>query len=140
MAKKKKPDKVPENEPLMERGQKARAGKMLSEYIRGIGSEVTEVILDDGPSPGPPKLVSKAEAMARHIWKKALPHIDDNGIKREPELDYIKIVLDRTEGKPGVATEDPNENAGKESVPERISRMNADRLNRLADKAMGDET
>lgn len=138
MAKKKpgKPDG--ENHDMLELGQKQRSGRMLSEYIRAIGSEVSEVILDDGPSPGPPRLVSKAEAMARHIWKKALPHTDDLGVRREPELDYVKIILDRTEGKPGVATEDPNENAGKESVPERISRMNADRLNRLADKAMGE--
>jgi hypothetical protein len=140
MAKKKKPDEAPENEPLMERGQKQRAGKMLSEYIRGIGQEVTEVILDDGMSPGPPKLVSKAEAMARHIWKKALPHKDDMGVQREPELDYVKIILDRTEGRPGVVGDDPAKDAGKESVPDRISRMNADRLNRLAGKAMGDET
>lgn len=140
MAKKKKPDDVPENEPLMERGQKARAGRMLSEYIRGIGQEVTEVILDDGPSPGPPKLVSKAEAMARHIWKKALPHTGDDGNKHEPDLDYIKIVLDRAEGKPGVVAGDDNEDAGKESVPDRVSRMNADRLNKLAEKAMGDDS
>lgn len=136
MPKKKKPNEVPENEPLMERGQKSRAGKMLSEYIRGIGQEVSEVILDDGPTPGPPKLVSKAEAMARHIWKKALPHTDDAGVKHEPDLDYIKIVLDRAEGKPGVVAADASEDMGKESVPDRVSRMNQERLNRMASDAM----
>lgn len=122
----------------MERGQKSRAGKMLSEYIRGIGQDVTEVILDDGPSPGPPRLVSKAEAMARYIWKMALPHKDDDGVTRDPDLNYIRIILDRTEGKPGVVAADTDENGGKESVPDRISRMNADRLNRIAGEVTGD--
>jgi hypothetical protein len=137
MAKKKKPDG--ENRDMLELGQKQRSGRMLSEYVRAIGSEVTEVILDDGPSPGPPKLVSKAEAMARHIWKRALPHTDDLGIRCEPDLDYIKIILDRAEGKPGVVATDSGEDSGKESVPDRISRMNADRANRLANEVTGEE-
>jgi len=123
----------------MERGEKSRAGKMLSEYIRGIGQECSEVILDDGPCPGPPRLVSKAEAMARHIWKKALPHTDDEGNKHEPDLDYIKIVLDRSDGKPGTQNKDDDPSDGRETVPDRISRMNADRLNKLAEEVTGDE-
>jgi hypothetical protein len=139
MAKRKSGKQDGENHDMLELGQKQRSGRMLSEYIRAIGSEISEVILDDGPSPGPPRLVSKAEAMARHIWKKALPSTDDEGNKLEPDLDYIKIVLDRSDGKPGV-TEKEAEDSGKESVPDRISRMNQERLNKLAEKAMGDDT
>jgi hypothetical protein len=135
---KKNPSEVPENKPLLELGQKQRSGRMLSEYVRAIGSECTEVILDDGPAPGPPRLVSKAEAMARHIWRKALPHIGDDGSRQEPDLDYIKIILDRSDGKPGTQGKEEDD-GGKESVPDRISRMNADRLNRITDEVTGEQ-
>jgi hypothetical protein len=130
--KRKRKEPHPHGDNLRELGEKQRAGRALSEMIRAIGTEQTEVVLDDGPKPGPPRIISKAESMARFIWKKALPHKDDNGEDHEPDLDYIKIVLDRAEGKPGVAGKDIEEK--RESVPDRISRMNAERLNSLADE------
>lgn len=120
----------PHGDDLRELGEKQRAGRALSEMIRAIGTEITEVVLDDSPKPGPPRIISKAESMARHIWRKALPHKDDEGNDHEPDLDYIKIVLDRAEGKPGVAGKDIEEK--KESVPDRISRLNQERLNSMA--------
>lgn len=134
MAKRKRKPREPHphGDDLRELGEKQRAGRALSEMIRAIGTEQTEVVLDDGPKPGPPRIISKAESMARFIWRKALPHKGDNGEEHEPELDYIRIVLDRAEGKPGVAGKDIEEK--KESVPARISRMNTERLNSMADE------
>lgn len=134
MAKRKRKPKEPHpyGDGLRELGEKQRSGRALSEMIRAIGTERTEVVLDDGPKPGPPRIISKAESMARYIWWKALPHKDDEGADHEPDLDYIKIVLDRAEGKPGVAGKDIEEK--KESVPDRISRMNTERLNSMADE------
>ncbi|MCP4541707.1 MAG: hypothetical protein GY832_31635 [Chloroflexi bacterium] len=120
----------PHGDDMRELGKKQRAGRALSEMLRAIGQEVTEVILDDGCNPGPPRIISKAEAMARHIWSKALRHKDDDGETVEPSLDYVKIVLDRTEGKPGSG--DRKTDDEKESVPDRISRLNKERLNALA--------
>jgi hypothetical protein len=122
----------PYGDDLRELGSKRRAGVALSELIRAIGTERTEVVLDDGPKPGPPRIISKAESMARFIWSRALPRRDDQGVEHEPELDYIRIVLDRAEGKPGVAGKDIEEK--KESVPDRISRLNQERLNSMADE------
>ena len=121
----------PYGDDLRELGKKQRAGRALSELLRAIGTEMTEVVLDEGPAPGPPRIISKAERMARHIWKKALPHKDDDGVQQEPDLDYIKIVLDRVEGKPGSG--DKKEEGVGETLPDKISRMNKERLNALAD-------
>lgn len=122
----------PYSDKLREVGEKQRAGRALSELIRAIGQERTEVVLDDGPTPGPPRIISKAESMARWIWRKALPHVSDDGTHHEPELEYIKIVLDRSDGKPGTPKY-MDEDTGRESVPDRISRMNQERLNAMAD-------
>ncbi|NOQ21629.1 MAG: hypothetical protein GQ565_03120 [Candidatus Aegiribacteria sp.] len=105
--------------------------------IRAIGTEVTEVVLDDSPTPGPPRIISKAEALARYIWKRALPHKDDEGMFVPPELDYVKITLDRSEGRPG--HNDGKAEDKKESVPDRISRLNKERLNAMAATVTGDD-
>jgi hypothetical protein len=123
---------------LRELGKKQRAGRALSEMLRAIGTEIDQVYLPDdpGPNPGPPRIISKAERMARHIWMKALPHKDDEGIQHEPDLDYIKIVLDRVEGKPGSG--DKKDDGPTESLPDKISRMNATRINDLAEEVVSD--
>jgi len=130
MAKQKEPH--PHGDDLREVGEKQRAGRALSELIRAIGQEQTEVVLDDGPKPGPPRIISKAESLARHIWRKALPSVSDDGVQHEPDLDYVKIVLDRSDGKPGTPKQ-VDDDTGRESVPDKISRMNQERLNAMAE-------
>jgi hypothetical protein len=138
MAKKKQQPE--ENKDLLQLGQKSRSGRLLSEYIRAIGCECDQVIQPDTPKgcePAMPRMVSKAEALARHIWSKALPHVDDEGNRHEPDLSYIRIVLERAEGKAGVVAEE-KQDTGRETVPERVSRMNVERLNRMAHEAAGE--
>lgn len=125
-----------ENKDLLELGKKQRAGQLISGYIRAIGCEVTEVIVEDTPDgcpQGMPKLVSKAEALARYIWSHALPKKDDDGNYKAPDKDFIRLVLDRIEGKPGIVGAEQGDN--KESVPDRISRLSAERLNRMAEES-----
>jgi len=132
---KKKPN--PENPDLLERGQKQRAGRLLSEYLRAVAQEVDQVIVEDsmpGCPPGMPRLVSKAEALARWLWSRALVHKDSVGNPIPPDLDVVKIVLDRCEGKPGTGADDPAD--GRETVPDKISRMNAERVNRIAEESV----
>ena len=129
----------PENKDMLELGQKARAGRLLSEYIRAIGCETDQVVDPDTPkgcAPGMPRMVSKAEALARHIWSRALPRTDDDGNKHEPDLNYIRIVLERAEGKAGTVAEEKSDT--RESVPDRVARMNVERLNRMAHEAAGE--
>ncbi len=131
---------VKENRDLLELGQRARAGRLLSEYIRAIGCECDQVVDPDTPkgcTPGMPRMVSKAEALARHIWSRALPRTDDEGVKHEPDLNYIRIVLERAEGKAGVVAEEKTDT--RETIPDRISRMGAERINRLSGEVLGDE-
>jgi len=133
----KKPPK--EDKDLLQLGQKQRAGALLSGYLRAIGTEVDQVITDDVPQGCPvgmPKIISKAEALARHIWKKALPHMDDEGVKREPDLNYVRIVLERIEGKAG--TMEAEKDSGRESVPDKVSRMGVERINRMAEESIGE--
>jgi len=127
----------PHGDDMRELGSKQRAGRALSEMIRAIGQEHTEVVLDDGPKPGPPRIISKAEAMARFIWDRALPHKMDDGTWIEPDLNYIRIVLERSEGKPGTVKEEEEKRG--ETVPDRVSRMNQERLNALADDVTGED-
>ena len=128
----------PYGDDMRELGKKQRAGRALSEMLRAIGTELSEVVLDDGPTPGPPRIISKAEALARHIWKRALRHKDDEGNTIEPDLDYVKIALDRIDGRPG--TGDKKDERKGETLPDKISRMNAERLNALADDVTGGDS
>jgi hypothetical protein len=123
-----------ENPDLLQLGQKARAGQLLSSYLRAIGTEVTEVMQDDAPKgcpKGPPRLMSKAERLARHIWQMALPRTDDDGTRHEPMFEYVRLVLDRVEGKAG--TMEAEKESGRESVPDKVSRLGVEKLNKIAE-------
>lgn len=127
--------KTKENPDLLQLGQKSRAGALLSGYLRAIGTECDQVILPDVPqgcAPGMPKMVSKAEALARWLWSKALPHIDDEGNNVPPDLRVVQIVLERVEGKAG--TVEADKETGRETVPEKVSRLGVERLNRMAEE------
>jgi len=130
MAKKKKSADKPDVRQL---GQKSRAGRMMSEFLRAIGSETTETIRH--PITGKRELVTKAEAVARKIWEKALGREWDwdekKYIETEVSLSWMKLLLERVEGKAG-GEEASNDTA----VVDRISDINRDRLNALAE---GDE-
>jgi hypothetical protein len=135
---KKKP-RINENKDLLELGSKVRAGALLSGYLRAIATEFTEVVEEDVPKgcpPGLPRLVSKAERLARWLWHQALPHKDDEGNEVKPDLRVVQIVLERIEGKAGTIEQERNPN--HETVPDKISRINADRINRISAEVTGD--
>jgi len=120
MAKKK------ENKDLLQLGSKQRAGHLISAYLRAVGTEKTELVdVAVGPDKCERRIVSKAEALARDIFKNAMEHNDE-----KMRLEYRKIVLDRIDGRPGDNQEDEKEKRG--SVPDRISEINKSKLNRLA--------
>ena len=118
-----------DNKQLLEEGQKIRSGQILSEYLRAIGNERTEVWTPDSSQADPdeqrPELISKAEMLMRYIWKQALTCPD---IK--VRLDYIKLVLDRVEGKVSASDFEPPKRPG---IPGKISAKGKARLNRLAE-------
>jgi len=117
--------KEKENKQLLEAGQKSRAGRLFSEYLRGIGNEKTEVttIFTD-PDTGEKRIISKAEMLMRYIWEQAL-----DGSDEKARLEYIKLILDRCEGKTGVQESNLPK---RPSIPDKVSKKGKDRLNRIA--------
>jgi|GEM_PF-3570170 len=135
----KRPEK--ENKDLMELGKKSRAGRVLSEYLRGIASEQTETVVD--PVTCKPVIVSKGEYLARKLWDKALGRF----MREDPEtgkveivegdinLDCVKILLERVEGKAGVNSDAAD--VTKPTAADKVSEINKRRLNVMAEG--GDE-
>lgn len=122
---------------LMELGKKSRAGRVLSEYLRGIATEKTETIIN--PFTCKQEIVSKAEFLARKLWDKALGRImRENPATGQLEitegdinLDCVKLLLERIEGKTGINADAVD--AGKPTTAEKVSEMNKRRLNKIAE-------
>jgi hypothetical protein len=117
----------------MKKDDTIRAKRLLTDFIRQIAQEQTEVI-EDEESGG--RMATKAEALARLIWRKALGFKDVDPATGEernfpPDKDMINLVYDRLEGKAGIA-----ENiSGQGQLPKRISDITKNRLNKLANDA-----
>jgi len=117
---------------MLELGQKRRAGRLLSSYLRAIADERTEVVdIAVGPDKVEHRVISKAEALARDMWHQAMVCSD-----AKLKLDYRKLVLERTEGKPSAGND--NEEKKKDGVPERISEINKNRVNAIASEIVGE--
>lgn len=125
--------KPKENKDLLELGQKRRAGMILSQYLRAIAQEMTEIVdVSISPDKVEHQIVSKAERLARDMWNKAL----ESGDKKEM-LEYRKLVIERTDGKAGTVHDAIDDR--KESIPDKISAMNKRRLNSLAEESVGNQ-
>ncbi len=106
-----------------ERGKRAKAGKLLTRFLEEIAEEQTE--LGDGE-----ELITKAEALARLIWKRALGYTDSDvktGVDTvyAPESSKINIIFERIEGKAPMAG---TEKADKLTVSERIKEVGKKRI------------
>lgn len=113
-----------------ERGHRTRAGKLLSGYIRQIAEEMTEMITD--PKTGEDRMASKAEALARLIWQKALGYKKVDIVKGLPvETTYhadkfmMGMVFDRMEGRTPLTVGDSD---GKMTTAERVSEQGKKRI------------
>ena len=115
-----------ENKNLMELGSKARAGHLLSNYLRAIADERTELAdVVISPDKIERRLISKAEAIARDMFRLALPlgpGVEvgpENAVGEKTRLEYRKLILERIDGKPG--TEEQEKEGDK--IPEKISEI-----------------
>ena len=125
--------KSKENQQLLELGSKRRAGRLLSNYLRAIADERTEVVdVATGPDKVEHRVISKAEALARDMFHQAMTCVD-----AKLKLEYRKLVLDRIDGKPGAGDEE--EGKKKDGVPDRISEINRNRMNAMASEVVGEE-
>ncbi len=136
-SKKSRPDPPPKPEPKKKQnsliGDKIRAGVVLSTKLREIAQEGTE--FDNRPDGG--GMITKAEALARLMWKMALGHttkveVADKGIIETihaPDRGMIQLIWDRIEGR---ATPVNDNLHNKRKLPAKVSDANKDRLNNMA--------
>ncbi len=104
-------------------GRKTKAGKLLTRFLETIAEEKTE-LGEDGD------LITKAEALARLIWKRALGYKEADiktGVEliHPPEQSKIGLIFDRIEGRAPTASEDK-----KEKVPlsKRVSEVGKENI------------
>lgn len=111
-------------------GDKIRAGRLLSEHLRKIAQEETEFVTH----PDGDKMVTKAEALARLMFKLALGWEEENlktGIIKVhgPSMGMIALIWDRIEGRSVPLTGGDKD---KRTLPKKVSEENKKRLNKLA--------
>lgn len=92
-------------------GVRTKAGQLLSAYLRQIAEEVTETVKD--PKTGEDRMATKAEALARLIWRDALGYTETQIIKgerieiqRAPSRAAASMLYDRVEGRAPASTGD----------------------------------
>ncbi len=130
---------------LAAHGTKARISPVVSQLFRAIGSEMTEMVCikvpDSKTGAMETRLVSKAEAMVRDLYEQAMPIslMDMDGmdsktliLRGKGQVDARKLILAHTIDK------NAKERSG-ETVADKVSDLNKDRLNQLAKKS-GPET
>lgn len=110
------------------KGTKVRAGQLLSRFLRSIAEEVTELDSKDGED----VLVSKAERMARIMFKEALGYeeveIGKQGQRivhvHKPDKTMIGLIYERMEGRAPLA----QEGSGKQEISERVDEQAKNRI------------
>lgn len=124
-----------------EHGKKSIAGKLLSKFIREIASEIHDdpIIRAKGEDA---VMLTKAEALARHMWKAALgweENVDvyKNGVKvgirpevHKPDKTFIGMIWDRMEGR--AAMIDAKSGSDKASLADKVSAQGKKRLDQIA--------
>ncbi len=129
-----KPDKkiIPNPPKVPTIGDKQRAGRLLSEYLRRIAQEETEFI----KHPDGDRMVTKAEALARLMFKLALgweeiiyKKNDEKVIKiHNPSAGMIALIWDRVEGRSVPLVGDGGQGC---TLPKKVSEESKNRLNRM---------
>ncbi len=132
-----KPDKkiIPNPPKAPTIGDKQRAGRLLSEHLRKIAQEETEF----ASHPDGDRMVTKAEALARLMFKLALGWEEDD-VKtgktkiHNPSAGMIALIWDRIEGRSVPLAGDDRQ---KRTLPKKVSEESKRRLNELATGSNG---
>jgi len=111
--------------------------RLLTDLIKQIAQEKTELIKDENEGD---RIATKAEALARLIWKKALGYqeVDPKTQMLEvfkPDKDMIALIYDRMEGKAGIG----DISGQGDNIPRKISDLNKQKLNKLATDVRSDD-
>jgi len=120
--------------PMNQHGLKTKAGKLLSQYLKEIAQEQTELVTDANNED---QMATKAEALARKIWRMALGWKEvqiEAGKPVEyvykPDKAMMMLVFDRTEGRA------PSSSGGSDhklSTAARVTEQSKKRLNEFVE-------
>ena len=112
---------------------KIKAGTLLSKWVKEIADEMTEAVVD--PVTGESRMATKAETIARIMWKGALGFTEvdiktGKDMVHKPDKTFIGMIWDRVEGRAvPVADKDKDKKA---SLADRVGDQAKRRLNTLA--------
>ena len=119
--------------PMSTHGLKTKARKLLSQYLKEIAQEKTELVKDENNED---QMATKAEALARKIWNMALgwSEVQIEGGKpvethHAPDKAMMMLVFDRTEGKVSSSTD----GSQKLTTAKRVTEQSKNRLNELVE-------
>ena len=121
-----------------EAGEKQRAGRLLSTFLRAILQEKINVAAEGEA----PRMVTKARSLADQIVNRALGlyrYVDPvtEAVKQPPpDKQMIELIFDRCEGKVGTGEEERKKDA---SVPGKISDAKKQHLNKRSLEAMNEK-
>ena len=125
--------KSKENKDMLQRGERIRAGLIISKYLRSILQEKTEILdVEVSPDKVEHRIVSKGERIARDMVREAM-----EGDDAKTKFEYRKLVIERADGKAGTVQEALADD--EKSIPDRMSNANKMRLNRIVKDLEGDE-
>lgn len=125
--------------PKTDQGKIQKAGMLLSQFIRSIALEKTELVKVDGED----QMATKAEALARLVWKKALGYIeqrvDKDGlidVYHPSDKTMIGLLWDRMEGRAPLMNP---EKGNKRSIADKVSEQGKKRSNKIAEGSLTSE-
>ena len=116
---------------------KAPTGPMLSKFLRMVAQDIETSTNDKNFDP-----ITKAEALARLVWKYALGWIeydpDDPGkvvMVHKPDWRAVALLYDRIEGKVAAAIPDDK----SLTLPEKVDELAKANLNAIAQSTQEDD-
>lgn len=124
--------------PKTEHGKITKAGQLLSQFIRQIALEETELVKNDD---GEDRMASKAEAIAQLMFKMALGYteikVEDDGTKTRiihpPSRWAIDRIWERMEGRAPLMNP---EKGNKRTIADKVSEQGKKRSNKLAEDSI----
>jgi len=125
--------------PKTDHGKLQKAGMLLSQFIRTIALEKTALVKIDGED----QIVSKAEALARLVWNKALGYTEQKVIEgkltdviHSPDKVMIALLWDRMEGRAPLMNPDKKD---RRNIADRVSEQGKKRSNKIAESSLTSE-
>jgi len=114
------------------KSSRAKASRLVSKYLTDMASK-EDACIDDGEES---RMCTRAEKLAEIIWKNTLGFKVENvkdgtEIEHLPNLSYMKVLLERIEGK----VQDVASDKTKKTVADRISETTKTKINEIADES-----